>query len=705
MKKPLLFLSFITILINSYGQSAGKAEKLLLAGDFAGAIQMYEKLIEQDPDKAIYHLNIGECYIRTPQKNEYAIASLEKAVALLQNKQSGEMFLDAKFLLGKAYHVNHRFKDAIEVYNELIINKAFKQLRSVDILRNEIRACEAAIVAFKNKKRLSVEALGNGINTEFTQHSPVLIENEGIFIYTSKEKTTFREEKTDDGEYDENLFFINLNNENDREADPFSSPLNSRDNEADCWVSKDGKLMLLHKAGDIYESRKEGITWSKPVKFDAVNSKFNETHAAMNDEQNIVYFSSDRPDGKGGKDIYYIKKDKSGKWSDTKSLSNKVNSKFDEESPFVHSDGSLYFSSKGHNSIGGYDIFKATGSGTKYEKAENLGVPINSVEDDIFYFETNDRKTAYFMSKRPEGKGRGDIFTVDYTDSSMYYLLVKGIIKSESGTSDINLSGITKKNMTFNTKAGYDGYFDKSVERDENYFISFESPDHYFEASTFSAPFNEEPEKNLGTVTLEKIEPGKVHKLYYTDFEDESSELSPENELFLQTLIRFLKQNPELVINISSMQNSEDKIVKERKQNIINYLKNKDILENRLFVDLLKYEKNNEDILITVLEVHGADVAFNDMVDNTEDAGLEDGDLSGIYTIQLGAFKKKLSNENSFFKDFKGKVKYRTGPDKLNHYTYGKYKYKTDAEKYLVTVHAMGFKDAFIREITWYDKK
>ncbi len=93
------------------------------------------------------------------------------------------------------------------------------------------------------------------------------------------------------------------------------------------------------------------------------------------------------------------------------------------------------------------------------------------------------------------------------------------------------------------------------------------------------------------------------------------------------------------------------------------------------------------------------------MVDNTEDAGLEDGDLSGIYTIQLGAFKKKLSNENSFFKDFKGKVKYRTGPDKLNHYTYGKYKYKTDAEKYLVTVHAMGFKDAFIREITWYDKK
>jgi hypothetical protein len=205
---------------------------------------------------------------------------------------------------------------------------------------------------------------------------------------------------------------------------------------------------------------------------------------------------------------------------------------------------------------------------------------------------------------------------------------------------------------------------------------------------------------------LEKIDTAKVHKLYYMDFEDESYELNEENALFLQSLVRFLDQNPELVINITSMQNAEDNLVKERKQAAIDFLKNEGIGEDRMFVDLLKYENNNEDLLITVMAKQGATVAFNDVVNtiDTNVTNLDDGGMTGEYTIQLGAFKNKLSNENKFFKDFRGKVKHRTGPDQLNHYTYGKYKFKADAEKYLVTVHAMGFRDAFIREIKWYDK-
>jgi tetratricopeptide (TPR) repeat protein len=709
MRKILILAGLFFLFINSYGQSASKAEKLLLAGDFLGAIDMYEKLTAAEPDKAVYHINLGECYIRTPQKNQYAIAELEKAVTLLKDNQSSEMFIDAKFLLGKAYHVNHRFREAIDVYNDLVINKAYKEFRSVDILENEIRACEAAIEAYKNQKRLSITALGEGINTDFTQHSPILVEDEGTFIYTSKEKTIFNDEKFADGEYDENIFFINLNNENDREADPFSAPLNSKDNESNCWISKDGKYMLLHKNGDIYESRKEGLLWSKPIKFDALNSKYDETHAVMTDDQSIVYFSSDRPGGKGGKDIWCIKKGKNGKWSEAKPLNANVNTKFDEESPYVHSDGTFYFSSKGHNSIGGYDIFKTTGSETKFEAPINLGVPVNSVEDDVFYFETIDHKTGYFMSKRPEGKGRGDIFSVNYTDSSMYYLLVKGhVSNSESPDFNVSMHGITKKTKVYETQTGSDGNFSTNLTRNENYYAGFESMGHFFEALTFSAPFNEEPEIDLGNIILEKITAGKVHKVYSLDFENESAEFNFENELFLQTLKRFLNQNPELVINISANPGTVEKIGKERKQNIINYLKNEGIPENRLFVDLLKYENNSDDILITILEQQGANVAFNDVVNNTNNTNntnnLDNGDLTGIYTIQLGAFNKKLTDNDKFFKDFKGKVKYRTGPDQLNHYTYGKYKYKADAEKYLVSVHAMGFKDAFIREISWYNK-
>ncbi|MCF6366247.1 MAG: hypothetical protein L3J35_08600 [Bacteroidales bacterium] len=703
-KYVLTFISLFFITTLSFSQSAKNAEKLLLAGNFPDAIKAYEKLIEKDPEKAVYHMNLGECYLRTPDRNNMSIAALQKAVILFEKKNNSKGFLDAKFLLGKAYHANHMFEEAIRTYNELVINKEYKKYKSIAILENEIRASEAAIEEFKKKRKIKISSPGNAINTEYTQHSPFLIEDKGIFVYTSKEKTSFRTEKTEDGEYDENIFFINIDNENDKEPDPYSKPLNSKDNEASCWVSKDGTFMLVYKSGDIYTSQYSGNNWTKPEKFKAVNSKYSETHASMNQERNIVYFSSNRPGGKGGKDIYYIKKDKNGNWTDAKNLGKKINTKFDEESPYIHADGTLFFSSKGHNSIGGYDIFKSKGaSPTKFGKPVNLGMPVNSVEDDIFYFETSDNKKAYFMSKRPEGKGRGDIFLVNYSDSSLYHLLVSGNVQSETGTEcDVKISNIATKKRFFNQKT--DGDFSANVDRDNNYFASAEAPEHFFEAFTFSAPYDDEIEKDLGNYNLDKINRGKVHKVYSLDFEEGSSDLNNENYLFLNVLSDFMSENNDLVVNISTKNGTDEKIAKKRKQNIIDYLKREGVTENMIYVDLLEYKNTDKDVLVTILDKQGANNAFTDVVDNTDtnQDDLDDGGISGVYTIQLGAFSRKISKEHRFFKDFRGKVKIRSGNDNLNHYTYGKYKFKSDAEKYLVTIHSMGFTDAFIREISWY---
>lgn len=706
MRKILFFVSLIFITSYISGQSAKKAEKLLLAENYPAAIAMYEKLIENDPGKAEYHMNLGECYIRTPEKQSLAIPALQKAVSLLKKKDNSEEYIDAKFLLGKAYHVNHRFNEAIDIYNELVINKAYKKFKSTDILQNEIRACEAAIEEFKKRKKVTIKSPGDGINTEFTQHSPFLIEDLGFFVYTSKEKTTFfNNKKTDDGEFDENIFFININNENDKEPDPYSKPLNSDDNEANCWISKAGNFMLIYRNGDIYTSRMSGYLWSKPEKFKEVNSKYDETHASMNDDQSLVYFSSDRPGGKGGKDIYYIKKGNDGKWSDAKSLSKKINTKFDEESPFIHGDGTLYFSSEGHNSIGGYDIFSAKGSSpSKFEKAENLGMPVNSVEDDVFYFVTGDKKTGYFMSKRPEGKGRGDIYMVDYGDSSLYYILVKGKVKNEDDSQrSVKISSISNKSLIYDSNTDYNGNFSLNINRGDNYYTVLESDGHFFEAFTFSAAFNDEYVMDLGSYQLDKIDRAEVHKVYSLDYEVDDAELNNENYLFLNTLSDFMNKNNDLVINLSSATNVKEKIIKERKQNIIDYLKTSGMSDDVIYVDLLTYENLNEDIVITVLDKDGANYAFNDVVDNTDITNLDDGNIKGVYTIQLGAFERRISKDHRFFKDFRGKVKLRSGKDNLNHYTYGKYKYKSDAEKYLVTVHAMGFTDAFIREVNWYN--
>ena len=706
MRKILFFTILIlgSVLIG-FSQSAKKAEKLLLMGNIPEAIKAYEKLVEKEPNKGIYHMNLGECYLRTPQIHDLAIPVLQKAVRIFEKKNKKEDFINAKFLLGKAYHVNHLFDEAIHVFNELVINKEYKKYKSVDILENEIRACEAAKVEFKKQKQLKVVSPGGGINTPFTQHSPFYIEDKEIFIYTSKEKTSSSDEKTEDGEYDENIFFININNENDREPDPYSKPLNSKDNEADCWVSKDGTFMLLYKDGDIYQSEMTGNNWTKPTKFKAVDSKYDEMHASMNQHRTLCYFSSDRPGGRGGKDIYYIKKSKDGKWSKAKNLG-KINTKFDEESPFIHEDGTLYFSSKGHNSIGGYDIFSAAGNSSgKFAKPINLGMPVNSVEDDLFYFVTSDNKIAYFMSKRPEGKGRGDIFKVNYADSSLYYLNVTGNATNENQTTcSVNVNNIENKLNFYNSPTSSGGDFSFNVKRDQNYFAVLESDDCFFEALTFSAPFSSDYVKDIGTFKLQKINKGKVHKIYSMAFDDNSDELNNENELFLNTMARFLNKNSGLVINLYSSKDVSLSEGKKRKQEIINFLKSQGVDENRIFVDLLDYDSNKEDILVTVLDRQSADNAFSEVVDNNNSNAddLNSGNINGVYTIQLGAFKRKLSNNNKFFKDFRGKVKIRNGSDGLYHYTYGKYKYKADAEKYLVTVHKMGFTDGFIRELEWY---
>ncbi|MCD6556683.1 MAG: PD40 domain-containing protein [Bacteroidales bacterium] len=706
--RKILFFTILTLgsVLIGFSQSAKKAEKLLLMGNIPEAIKAYERLVEKEPNKGEYHMNLGECYLRTPQIHDLAIPVLQKAVSIFNQKHKNEAYVNAKFLLGEAYQVNYMFDDAIQVFNELVINKEYKKYKSVDILENEIRACEAAKEEFKKKKKLKIVSPGEGINTEFTQHSPFYIEDKGIFIYTSKEKTEFRDDKTDDGEYDENIFFININNENDREPDPYSKPLNSKDNEADCWVSKDGTFMLLYKDGDIYQSEMTGNNWTKPTKFKAVDSKYNEMHASMNQDKTLCYFSSDRPGGRGGKDIYYIKKSKDGKWSDAKNLGKKINTKFDEESPFIHEDGTLYFSSNGHNSIGGYDIFSAAGNGTgKFAKPLNLGMPVNSVEDDLFYFVTSDNKIAYFMSKRPEGKGRGDIFKVNYADSSLYYLTVTGNATNENQTTcNVNVSNIENKLHFYNSPMSSGGDFSFNVKRDQNYFAALESDNCFFEALTFSAPFSSDYVKDIGTFKLQKINKGRVHKIYSMDFDDNSDELNNENELFLNTMARFLNKNSDLVINLYASKDANVSDGKKRKQEIINYLKSQGITEKRIFVDLLDYNSNKEDILVTVLDRQSADNAFSEVVDNnnTNADDLNSGSINGVYTIQLGAFKRKLSNNNKFFKDFRGKVKIRIGSDGLYHYTYGKYKYKADAEKYLVTVHKMGFTDGFIRELDWY---
>jgi hypothetical protein len=696
MRKILTVLSLILLTSMLFGQSAKKAGKLLAAGDFNGAASMYEKLLENDPNNGDYNMNLGKCYIQTPGRETLAVPHLEKAVELFGSKKESKEFIDSKFLLGLAYHAIYEFDNAIRVYNELVINSAFKKFQSVDILQNEIRACEAAKEELKKQKLHKVESPGDMVNTEFTQHSPFFAEDAGVFIYTSKELTEkFGDKKMDDGEYNENIFFVYIENENDREADPYDEPLNSDDNEANCWMSKDGNYMLLYKDGDIYRSSKSGGKWTKPKKFKEISSSADESHACMNQAMDMVYFSSDRGGGPGGKDIFYSKRSKDGKWSDPKPLGKTINTKFDEESPYIHEDGTLYFSSKGHNSIGGYDIFSAVGSSpTRFEEAVNLGIPVNSVKDDAFFMITQDKKTGYFMSKRPEGKGRADIYKVSFSDASIQFLLVEGFVNNQINTmNSVKIFKVSNRNKAYDAMHSNSEKFSANVDRNENYFISFNADDHYFEASTFSAPYDENKVKNLGTKSLEPINFEEVHKAYSMNFGNLTT-IDNVNYLFLITLVDFLNQNQNFGINISSSLDKEDPDVKERKQNIEDMLVVSGISEDRIFIDMFSYDELQSDIVVTVLDKN----ALTPVSDNNVNEVTQPGN----FTIQLGAFERKIPNNHRFFKDFKGKVIIRDADDGLYRYTIGAYSSESEAEQELLNIQSKGFNDAFVRAISWY---
>ncbi len=706
--RVFLFVStFLLVFSFGFSQSAKKAEKLLKQDNIPEATKAYQALVEKSPQKGEYHMNLGLCYLKTPQIVGLAIPELKKAIEIFEKKKKDELLINSLYLLAKAYHANKEFDDAIKTYEALKKKKDYKNYKYAYIIRNEIRAGEDAKEAMKKIQKVKLSSPGNAVNTEYMQHSPVYIEDKGIFIYTSKEKTEFNSEKREDGEYDENVFFINTNNENDREPDPYSAPLNSKEDDANCWVSKDGTFMLLYKKGNIYTSEFSGNNWTAPKKFHAVNSKYNEKHASMNQDRTICYFSSDRPGGKGGRDIYYVKK-VGNKWSKAKNLGRKINTRFNEESPFIHEDGTLYFASEGHSSIGGYDIFKAKRSETgRFSDPENLGVPVNSVSNDLFYFLTSDKKLAYFMSDRAEGKGRGDIFKVDYADSSLYYLAVKGNLTNEQQTAcNICVSDIDDKSSLYNQKTETSGDFSfnlKKTKKAKKYFVVMEADSCFFEALSFSSAGGDMASKDLGTFLLKKVNAGKVYKTYSVGLEDNEKKLNNENELFLNALVRFLNANPDLVIDLQAASDAGDKTAKKKIQTIVDFLKARGISEFRIFANLQNLP-NQKDVLITVMDKESAESAFNNLVssNNTDADDLDSGNMTGTYTIQLGAFKRKLNKSHRFFKDFRGKVKLRQGEDGLNRYTYGKYKYKVDAERYLITVHKIGFKDAFVREISWY---
>ncbi|NPA67269.1 MAG: hypothetical protein GXO50_01540 [Chlorobi bacterium] len=417
-----IFILVAAITTSCKMMQSGKLDNIQLTEDFIEgdifleSIDFYERFLYDNPNDADFNYKMGFALLNTKGREKESIKYFKKAKENFNKPSTLNRYVESSFQLARAYRASYLFVAAMQELAELrpLVEKNKDVLAVID---REIFKCESGKKLFENKIKFEITNLGDSVNSEFQDHSPVISADESTLIFTSRRPNGWEEEIDEDGNYNEDIFICEKKDGQWTKAKGIKN-INTKNHEATCGLSVDGQTLFIYKAddyGSIYQSTLENGEWSKPVKLGAnINTEDRETHASMSADGKYLYFTSDRPGGFGGLDIYVSEKMKNGIWGPPRNLGEGVNTKYNEEGPFIHPDGkTLYFSSKGHENLGGYDIFKSekTQFGT-WTKAENIGYPINTVGDDVFYTPTADGQHAYYSSKRSPESEDNDIFLI-----------------------------------------------------------------------------------------------------------------------------------------------------------------------------------------------------------------------------------------------------------------------------------------------------
>ena len=582
MKFIIIFiLLFFIQITNIFAQkdSINIAEDLIYSENFNMAIDMYKKVIMYEPKNPVLHFKLGFCYLHTKNKRDSSIACFKTSLDLYKKKHKRLLNKnEVSFYLARAYRVNYMFDSAIVILNDL--KEKEKNKKFLKLINSELGLTENGKLLMSNPEDiLIIQNLGSIINTEFTEHTPLFTADESTLIFTSRRKLNNESTLLWDDEYDENIYISQKINKRWTTPKPISKNINTPEHEATIGLSYDGTMLFIYKEedeGSIYYSEFKNNEWTVPQIFgNNINTKYRETHATISVDGKTVYFTSDRPGGYGGLDIYtsYIKED--GTWSEPTNMGENINTSKDEEGPYIHHDNkTLYFSSRGHSGLGGYDIFssKLQKNGT-WEKAQNIGFPINSVDDDIFYFPTADGKRAYFSSLKENGFGRSDIYLMSIPEAETTNICIftafLNVCEGELPKSHI----IIRNNSTnkYYTATEKEGKFLFVTEKGVSYRVTIDVENDTVFDDTFTVPKdapNIQLYKNIRLdpnvpcnkdtlitqVNKDSIKNIEVNQISYVEIENilfpyaraEKIESSP----VLDTLSNYLKKNKEAIIEL-----------------------------------------------------------------------------------------------------------------------------------------------------------
>lgn len=595
-------------------------------------ISMYKDCIDPylaansfNPNNARLNFRIGVAYYYQPDKKLMALEYFEKAYKLNPGVDA-----DVHYYLGRLYHLNMQWDKAIGEYKvhqgALRANPKGNAERIAD-MDKKISECMNGKEFVKTPQRVFIDNVGSGINSKYPEYGPIITADESMMFFTSmRDNCTggFQE-----GMYFEDVFMSTYSNGSWQPAVNIGTKINSKTHDATAGLSPDGQTLFIYRGdngGDLYESSLFGLEWSEPEKMNKnINTDNHEPSCGLSYDGVNFYFVSNRKEGgQGTHDIWMSTKDPKGKWGPAANVGTTINTMYNEDAIFVHPDGkTFYFSSQGHKTMGGYDIFKVTYENGKWSQPENLGYPINGPDDDVFFVISGSGRHGYFSSAKSGGDygrsfGEKDIYKITFlgpekpnalsTEDNLLASVAAPVksavaappmeIKTASvtilkGTITDAISGkpiaaqielvdneLRQVIATFTSNSSTGKYL-VTLPSGKNYGIAVKAEGYLFHSENFDIPASAAYQEVVKDVQLKNVQVGAVIVLRNIFFDYNKSTLRPESQVELDRLIKLLNDVPTMKIEISGHTDkrgddaSNQKLSQNRAQSVVDYLTSK----------------------------------------------------------------------------------------------------------------------------------
>ena len=418
------------------------AEGDLLFEDYAEALPKYMSLLQIYPENYNLYFRIGQCYLNTPGEKDKAIPWLETAAGHMSPdyrsgrlRESGAPY-DALYFLANAYRIANDFDRALETY-EMFLKDVDTEKYDTALVRFQMQTCLNAREMMRKPGFLVDKNLGEGVNERFSEFNPVVSADEKTLLFTRELQF-----------YDA-IFWSRKNGEKWTEPVNLTPQLGVDQDYYTSSLSPDGKTLLMYRIdtydGNIYMSRLAGETWSPVEKLNGnINTRFWESHATVSSDGKKIYFTSNRRESVGGLDIFVSVRDSSGNWGPAVNLGTEINTVYNEETPFLtNNDRTLFFSSRGHFNMGGYDIFRSDlDENGNWSAPVNIGYPLNTTDDDLFFTPVGNGNRGYHARFADDGFGKMDLFVCDLYTEEPPPATVEKEMEAEAFTDTVSLETV-----------------------------------------------------------------------------------------------------------------------------------------------------------------------------------------------------------------------------------------------------------------------